>query len=156
MQYLDYLECVLKSLSSNFERGLNIDEIMSFYNKNSDQKITRSDQKHFEGLYENKYIERTGNSRLYRIKPEIKSIIDEYGSLSAYLELLEKERLKKENEESELKKLHTENLTLQNTLLELQTKQQKRYILYSSISFILGAIVTNGKEILQFLQSTFQ
>jgi|GEM_PF-3511684 len=156
IDYLDYLEYVLDILNSDISRGFNIDDIMIFYNKKTDIKIDRKSQIHFERLYENKYIERTGNSRLYRIKPEIKSIIDEYGSLSAHLEFIEKERLKKENEESELKKLHTENLTLQNTLLELQTKQQKRYILYSSISFILGAIVTNGKEILQFLQSTFQ
>jgi len=70
---------------------------------------------------------------------------------SSFVQLTEKEK-----EEDEFKKLQTENLTLQNTLLDLQTKQQKRYILYSSISFILGVIVTNGKEILKFLQSAFQ
>lgn len=118
MEYLNYLECVLKSLSNNFERGLNIDEIMSFYNKNSDQKITRSDQKHFEELYENVYIHRTGTSRKYRILPDIKSIIDKYGSLSARIEFIEKERLKKESEESEFKRLQLKNLNLQNENLE--------------------------------------
>lgn len=118
IDYLDYLEYVLEILNSDISRGFNIDDIMIFYNKKADRKIDRKSQLHFERLYENKYIERTGNSRLYRIKPEIKSIIDEYGSLSAHLELIEKERLKNENEESELKKLQLKNLELQNENLE--------------------------------------
>lgn len=129
MQYIEYLECVLKSLSNNYSKGLNIDNIMSFYNKNSTEKIDYEAQRHFEKLYENKYIERTGNSRIYKIKPEIKVIIDNYGSLSTYLELLENERLKKENEENELKELQRKNLELQNENFEfsktIRTQESK-------------------------------
>lgn len=129
MQYIEYLECVLKSLSNNYSKGLNIDDIMSFYNKNSTEKIDYEAQRHFEKLYENKYIERTGNSRIYKVKPEIKVIIDNYGSLSTYLELLENERLKKENEENELKELQLKNLELQNENFEfsktIRTQESK-------------------------------
>lgn len=126
IDYLDYLECVLKILSSDITRSFDIDEIKLFYNKDSDIKIDNNAQRHFERLYENKYIERTGNSRRYRIMPLAKSIIDNHGSLSAHLELIENERLKKENEESELKKLQLKNLELQNDNLEfLQTIRDK-------------------------------
>lgn len=154
--YLDYLEYVLRILNSDISRGFNIDDIKLYYNKESDIKIDNNAQRHFERLYENKYIERTGNSRLYRIKPDIKSIIDKYGSLSAHLEFIEKESIRKEIKETEFKKLQSENLILQNKLIRLQTKQQKRYVLYSFLSFVFGAIITNGKEILQFLHSVFQ
>lgn len=118
MQYIDYLEYVLKNLNENFSRGFNIDDIKSYYNKASSEKIDNETQRHFEKLYENKFIERTGNSRVYKIIPEIKVIIDNYGSLSAYLELLENERLKKENEDNELKKLQRKNFELQNENFE--------------------------------------
>ena len=90
----------------------------------------------------------TGNSKTVVYISEKGKI---FINTSSFAHLAEKEK-----EENELKKLQTENLTLQNTLLELQTKQQRRYILYSVISFIMGAIVTNGKDILQFLQSAFR
>lgn len=129
MQYIGYLEFVLKCLSNNFSKGLNIDDIMSYYNKNSTEKIDNEIQRHFERLYENKYIERTGNSRIYKIIPEIKVIIDNYGSLSAYLELLENNRLKKANEENELNGLQRKNLELTNEKLEfsktIRTQESK-------------------------------
>jgi hypothetical protein len=129
MEYIEFLECVLKSLSNNFSKGLNIDDITSYYNKKSIEKIDYEAQRHFEKLYENKYIERTGNSRIYKIIPEIKVIIDNYGSLSAYLELLENERLKKENEENKLKELQRKNLELQNENFEfsktIRTQESK-------------------------------
>lgn len=56
---------------------------------------------------------------------------------------LEFDNLKLQNEVSELTKI---NLSLQN-------KHLKRYILYSLISFIAGAILTNGKDILNLLNS---
>jgi len=97
-----------------------------------------------------KYI----NERNYTASSEKFVYISEEGQSfinNSSFELL----LSKEKEENDFQRLKTENLTLQNTLLILQTKQQKRYILYSSISFILGAIVTNGKDILQMVRSMF-
>ena len=45
-------------------------------------------------------------------------------------------------------------LTIKN--LELENKQLKRYVLYSIISFIAGAIITNLKDILNLLNLTNQ
>ncbi|CAM4006806.1 hypothetical protein FLSI110296_08845 [Flavobacterium sinopsychrotolerans] len=56
--------------------------------------------------------------------------------------------LKEENRVEELD-LKIKELTAIN--LNLQNKQLKRYILYSVISFVLGAISTNIEEILNFL-----
>ncbi|MDD2799797.1 MAG: hypothetical protein PHV20_14500 [Bacteroidales bacterium] len=167
VDYLDYLEYVLGILNSDISRGFNIDDIKLFYNKKSDIKIDNNAQRHFEKLYENKYIERTGNSRLYRIIPEIKSKIDNYGSLSAYLELIENDRLKKENEESEFKKIQLKNLELQNENLEfsktIRDKESKirelefkikkiellkQYWWFIGICIFLGALL---KELLDIL-----
>ena len=56
--------------------------------------------------------------------------------------------LEEENRVEELD-LKIKELTAIN--LNLQNKQLKRYILYSVISFVLGAISTNIKEVLNFL-----
>ena len=126
MQYIDYLEYVLKNLNENFSRGFNIDDIKSYYNKASSEKIDNETQRHFEKLYENKFIEKTGNSRVYKIIPEIKVIIDNYGSLSAYLELLENERLKKENEDNELKNCREKILNYKMKILNFQRQLEHK------------------------------
>lgn len=59
-----------------------------------------------------------------------------------------KKYLKEENRVEELD-LKIKELTAIN--LNLQNKQLKRYILYSVISFVLGAISTNIEEVLNFL-----
>lgn len=59
------------------------------------------------------------------------------------------ENFLKEKNEIEQLELKIKKLTIKN--LELQNKQLKRYALYSIISFILGAFVTNFKDILIYL-----
>lgn len=56
--------------------------------------------------------------------------------------------LEKDKERQGLKD-EIDRLTIVN--LELQNKQMKRYVIYSIISFILGGLLTNVKDILQLL-----
>lgn len=81
-----------------------------------------------------------------------------------YAKILDKENLELDNlklqkegaeylksirkKDEEIKNLTTENLILQNT-------QLKRYIKYSVISFLCGAIITNIKDILNLLKIYF-
>ena len=117
MEYLGYLDYTLKRLSEKFSVGLNLSDLPYEYKKITGEWIDSETQKHFESLYNNTYFESMGNYK-HKILPEVKTIIDKYGSLSAYLELCEIERNKKENEETELKKLQVKNLELQNDNLK--------------------------------------
>jgi hypothetical protein len=154
--FKDFLDFSLLKLNEVYPKGLPISNLVSKYKQETEIWIDDKQQKLFLELYEYKQIEKYGTTWNYKITAETKVIVDNYGNYSSYIRQLAISQIKKENEENELKKLQTENLTLQNTLLELQTKQQRRYILYSVISFTFGAIVTNGKDILRFLQSVFQ
>jgi hypothetical protein len=66
-------------------------------------------------------------------------------------DVLEFENLKLQNESSEyaktLRQKEEEIRELTSSNLILQNRQLRRYVLYSSISFILGAILTNLKDI---------
>lgn len=53
-------------------------------------------------------------------------------------------------EESQVEELDLEIKKLTAINLNLQNKQLKRYILYSVISFVLGAILTNLEVVLKF------
>ncbi|WP_159018037.1 hypothetical protein [Algibacter sp. L3A6] len=59
---------------------------------------------------------------------------------------IEKERQEQKDEIDRLTKVN----------LELQNKQMKRYVVYSIIAFVLGAIITNVKDILILLHITNQ
>tara|TARA_R110000823_G_C15647639_1_gene470606 strand:+ start:69 stop:527 length:459 start_codon:yes stop_codon:yes gene_type:complete len=79
------------------------------------------------------------------------NFVDDGGFANYYAK--EKETSKKENERQELKD-EIDRLTKVN--LELQNKQMKRYVVYSIIAFVLGAIITNVKDILILLNITNQ
>jgi hypothetical protein len=153
--YKEFLDFSLTKLNEVYPKGEQIRNLAFMYRDETGIWINDKEQSHFLELYNYLHFQQVGTTWTYKISADTKTIVDNYGTYSSYIRQLAISQLEKEKEENELKKLQTENLTLQNTLIELQTKQQKRYILYSSISFILGAIVTNGKEILQFLQSVF-
>ena len=154
--YLEFLNFSLTKLNEIYPKGEQISSLASMYKEKTGIWIDRNKQQHFEELYKNMHFQQVETTCNYKINPETKDIVDRYGSFSEYIKTSAKEILKKRQEERELKMLQTQNLTLQNRLIELQTKQQKRYILYSSISFIIGIIAANWKEILLFLQSAFQ
>lgn len=101
--------------------------------------------------------------RIANSTDEIVNIFDEYEShisiqangltksflkQGGYFSLEEQENI--QVNEKELDK-RIKKLTLEN--LELSNKHKKRYILYSIIGFVCGAIVTNIKDIIEFIKS---
>jgi len=118
MEYLDYLDYTLKRLSEKFQEGLILSDLRHDYKELSGNWIEGEAQEHFESLYENEYFVRVGTTYKHKILPKAKSIIAKHGSLSAFLELVEIELNRKENEETEFKKLQVKNLELQNDNLE--------------------------------------
>jgi len=126
MEYLDYLNYTLKRLSEKFSEGLILSNLRSEYKELSGEWIDTETQAHFESLYENEYFARIGTTYKHKISPKAKEIVDEFGSLSTYLELCELERNKKENEETEFKKLQVKNLELQNENLQFSQTIRKQ------------------------------
>jgi len=94
MEYLDYLNYTLKRLSEKFSEGLILSNLRSEYKELSGEWIDTETQAHFESLYENEYFARIGTTYKHKISPKAKEIVDEFGSLSTYLELCELERNK--------------------------------------------------------------
>lgn len=149
--YIEFLDFSLKKLNEVYPNGKQISTLASEYKHETGILINNKEQVHFLELYNYKHLCQLGDSWVYKISPETKEIVYRYGSYSAYIKELATESLKNENEDNEFKKLQIENLNLQNQLISLQTKQQRRYILYSIISFIFGLVAANWKEILQLL-----
>lgn len=81
-----------------------------------------------------------------------KEVIDKGGWIE-YLNIKKKEKENKIKQENERQRLKDEidRLTLIN--LELRNKQLKRYIVYSVISFVLGILATNAKDIITILKT---
>ncbi|WAC02996.1 hypothetical protein N7U66_05035 [Lacinutrix neustonica] len=65
---------------------------------------------------------------------------------------LQNESLKYQNSMND-KQSEIDNLTIEN--LKLQNRQIKRYVIYSIIAFVAGAILTNISSILNFIKSYF-
>lgn len=89
------------------------------------------------------------------VRPNDKAILfHKKGGFKKQVEnsITEKENKKKESKkETERQSLKDEIDRLTKENLELQNQQLKRYILYSVIAFILGALITNIKDILHLL-----
>lgn len=147
---LKLLDFILIKLSDIYPDGKPIAKLLHQYEKenNIKNRIESSKAKYIEELYKYKYFEQVGDSFQVKIYPETKGIIDNYGSLSKYINEINNAELNKINEDNDLKKLTKYNLELQNEILTLQRKHLNRYVLYSIISFIIGAILTNVKDIL--------
>lgn len=147
--FLDYLLPIL----SQCPDGEFIDSIAYDYEKEFNIIFDMNEIAHFESLYEYKYFTFPYSiNRTAIITPETKEIIDHYGSLSKYLNIvaeskaIEQARLNdKEQLENKIANLTEINLTLQN-------KQLRTKMWFSIIGFILGVIATNWKEILILLK----
>jgi hypothetical protein len=89
------------------------------------------------------------------VRPNDKAIL--FHKKGGFKKQVENSKTEKENKENYSKKEkerqnlkdEIDRLTKEN--LELQNRQLKRYILYSVIAFILGALITNIKDILNLL-----
>ncbi|WP_417859521.1 hypothetical protein [Xanthomarina gelatinilytica] len=94
------------------------------------------------------------------VKPNAKAIIfhKNGGFIKYYSDLKENDskveiESKKETERQDLRD-EIDRLTKVN--LELQNKQMRRYVVYSIIAFMLGAIITNVKDILDLWKTMTQ
>ena len=151
-KHLNFLDYLLPRLSQCPD-GEFIDSIAYEYEKESTISFDDNEIAHFESLYEYKYFTFPYSiNRTAIITPETKEIIDHHGSLSKYLNILAESKAieqaklyDKEQLENKIAKLTEINLTLQN-------KQLKTKMWFSIFGFIIGAIVTNWKEILILLK----
>ncbi len=147
-----FLDFLLKKLNEVYPNGESIATIAHKYKKETKIKIDYPDQKYIEERYENKYFKQIGNTFHVKITPNAKKIIDTYGSLTLYLDELNKQEQDNSAKDEELKLLQIKNAKLQNVNLRLQNKHLKRYFLYSIGGFLSGLIIANWKEILMFLK----
>lgn len=133
----DFLQLLFKA----GKKGASVSQIASV----SKDQISRVEQTIIgKGLVENKTSYIAGQN-LFIISHKGIDIINEYGS---YLSLIDS--LKESNAmQNSIQQLTTENLRLQN-------RQMKRSILYSIIGFISGAILTNYKELWDWLKAFIQ
>lgn len=119
IEYMDYLDYTLKRLSEKFREGLILSDLRYDYKKITGIWIDSETQAHFEALYEYKYFVRYGTTYKHKILPEIKSIIDKYGALSAYLKETEIESYNKNHflSENDLASpiIHTTNNIIDKT-----------------------------------------
>ena len=149
-EHLDFLEYILPILNNKYPIVESIQYLENGYNKKN--KIESKELHHLYEIYDSKYFQITNDKTFYKITTHGKDIIDNYGSLSKYLEF-EKEKLKKQNEKiSEIESLNKRISVLTITNLELQNRQLRLKILYSIIGFIFAALATNWKDILIMLQ----
>lgn len=148
---LNFLDFILPIISKNIIASYYIDYLAEEYKSETGIEFTIDDLRIFIDEYDNKYIIKFGSGLKVKMSIEMKRIIDQYGSLSKYIEEQNNLELKELEESNELNKLQIKNIELQNKNLQLQNKQMKRYVIYSIISFILGAVVTNLKDILILL-----
>lgn len=151
-KHLKLLDFILPKLSKIYDNSISLAKLTHEYKKETGIKFNYNEEKYFLDSYDCKYFEYIdGTNDHIKITPETKDIIDNNESLSEYLNQEIKQIQSEQIENHDLKKLQFDNLKLQNENLVLQNKQMKRYILYSAISFVSGAILTNIKDILKLL-----
>ncbi len=148
--HLDFLEYILPILNIKYPIQESLKYLETEYNK--DNEIQLKELSHLYELYNGKYFQITNDKTFCKITVLGKDIIENYGSLSKYLEF-ENEKLKEQNEKiNEIESLNKRISVLSIKNLELQNKQLKLKIFYSVIGAIFAALVTNWKDILIMLQ----
>jgi VIT1/CCC1 family predicted Fe2+/Mn2+ transporter len=140
----NYYQLYSKGMKLEKELVITINEVAEYLVKNGvvaeHKGLTEYESKAIRFLKENELIKPSRNSKFqYHSTPEI-SKIKELG--------IEKYLSKKDSEDNF--ELEIQRLTIEN--LQLKNKQLKRTVLYSIIGFIMGAIVTNLKNILILLK----
>lgn len=137
----EVIDNFLQLLFKAGKKGASVSQVASI----SKDQISRVEQTIIgKGLVESKTSYVAGQN-LFMISHIGIDIINKHGS---YLSLIDS--LKENNAiENKIQQLTTENLRLQN-------RQMKRSILYSTIGFISGAVLTNYKELWDWLKAIFQ
>lgn len=150
-EHLKLLDFILPTLSEKYPDSIKIMDLTHQYKKSTGSKFNHKQVSFFVNTYDSIYFNKSGQLDQLTITTKTKHIIDNFGSLTKYFEENEKLIQKEKSSSDEITKLKTENLALQNKNLILQNKRLKRHVLYSIISFIAGAILTNIKDILILL-----
>lgn len=150
--HLRFLDFALVELSKAYPDGYAIHSLANEFKKKTNEQIEYEEQTYIEELYQHKYFEQIGTSFSVNILPEIKEVIDNYGSLSNYLNEKSNDQLSEDRIDSDLKNLHIENARLLNINLQLQNRHFKRYILYSIIGFLAGVISSNWRDIIELIK----
>jgi hypothetical protein len=153
----------IKTIEMDKKKGNTIYSFLKLLNKETDMVFAQISDIEFDATNDGEIVDYIRENDLIRSKKGEFSYdalvyitqngrnILEYNSWEDYIESKNKsikKSYKKENERQELKD-EIDRLTKVN--LELQNKHLKRYIIYSIISFILGGILTNLKDIFQLL-----
>ena len=147
--FLDYLLPILSKCSD----GEFIGSIAHKYEKEFCISFDTDEIDHFESLYEYKYFTFPYSfNRTAKITPETKEIIDTYGSLIKYLNIIDESKAIEQARLDDKEKLEIKIAKLTEINLTLQNKQLKSKIWFSIIGFIIGVIATNWKEILILLK----
>lgn len=151
-KYLKFLDFALPRLCKRYPQGESLGTMVDYFNDDPKFEISYEEKEHIKELYEYEYFIIHGNLDNAVITPEWKSIIELHGSLSAFREyeneILEEENNKQKDIEDLNKRVGV--LTIEN--LELQNRKMKREVVIGIITFTLGAIATNWKDILVMLQ----
>jgi hypothetical protein len=152
-KHLLFLDYLLPILSKRPDGGF-IDDIAHDYKKVCGISFDTDEIDHFESLYEYKYFTFPYSylNRTAKITPETKENIDNYGSLSKYLNIVDESKAIEQAKLDDKEKLEIKIAKLTEINLTLQNKQLKSKIWFSIIGFILGVIATNWKEILILLK----
>jgi hypothetical protein len=128
-----------------------------FYSDLKDYSLIGKDFKYLLSIFDKMEI---GNISLKEdaesIGPDSKSIFfQKEGGFQVYFKNKKKELKKSKKEEDYQKESRTFNIEINKLTKEnliLQNKDLKRKVLFGIIGFIIGAIITNLKDIIAFLQ----
>ena len=129
--------------------GDSIDDIAYKFQKETGEKQDRQLWDNISRICEkDNLIERISNSLMHEITPKGINLMLEYGCYKNYKDS-QNEYIRSLNENDNLIKKVNE-LSIVN--LKLQNRQLKTKWIFSIIGFILGAIITHLKTILEFLK----
>jgi len=153
--FLDYLLPIL----SKTRDGDFIDDIAYEYEKKSGISFDNTEVSHFESLYEYQYFTFPySTNRTAKITPETKEIIDSYGSLSKYLNIVAEsntiEQVKidtKEQLETDLAKSNIEANKLNAKIAELNRKDSRLNKIFLIINAVF-AVINIAIAILQLMK----
>jgi hypothetical protein len=149
---LIFLDFILPILKDKYPDYFSVSDLNSMYKNQTGIDFGYRELSMFVDKYENIYFEKVSKMRHLRILTDWIDILDNYDTLSKYLDF-EDQKMKKEDEkQKEIESLDKKvrELTIKN--LELQNRKLKREILFGIIGFFIAALITNWKDILILLK----
>ncbi len=147
---LKFLDFILPILSEMYPQNKSITYLSRQYGRETNIKYEYNELKIL--VDENEYLVKETPMYSVRIDSDWKAIIDIHGSLSKYLEF-ENEKIEVQNKkQNEIEALNKKISELSITNLELQNRQIKTRIIYSIIGAIGMLVLSEWRNILEFLK----